>query len=105
MKRQSEVQSSVMADPVMLPQGVAAIPASPAAFDDTRALVQKAKSARLQTQVDSCKALEKQAFRLSELARESDLPFLVYLLDMARVAAVDERARLMRHISALNGRS
>ena len=76
----------------------------PAGFDDTRALVQKAKAARLQTQVESCKALEKQAFRLSELARESDLPFLVYLFDMARVAAVDERAKLQRHIGALQGR-
>lgn len=76
----------------------------PGAIEDTRALVQRAKTVRLQTQVDSCKALEKQAFRLSELARESDLPFLVYLLDMARVAAVDERARLMRQIGALAGR-
>ena len=72
-------------------------------LEDPRTLVAKAKSARLQTQIDSCKALEKQAFRLAELARESDLPFLVYLFDMARVAAVDERNRLGRQVSLLAG--
>ncbi|MGL4811779.1 MAG: hypothetical protein ACRCXM_08370 [Beijerinckiaceae bacterium] len=74
------------------------------AADSSRSLVRKAREARLHSQIDSCKALEKQAFRLAELARESDLQFLVYLFDMARVAAVDERNRLTRQVSLAGGR-
>ncbi|WP_342360689.1 hypothetical protein [Terrarubrum flagellatum] len=63
---------------------------------ETKKLARAAREARILSQIETCKALEKHAFRLAELAREADLSFLVYLFDMARVAAVDERSRLTR---------
>ena len=59
-----------------------------------RGMVATARRARLASPIDSCKAIEKRAFRLAELARESSLPFLTYLFDMARLAAVDERMKI-----------
>ena len=58
--------------------------------------LQRAREARILSQIDACKILEKHAFRLAEIAREADLGFLVYLFEMARVASVDERAKLSR---------
>lgn len=63
---------------------------------ETKRLARAAREARILTQIDACKILEKHAFRMAELAREADLSFLVYLFEMARVASVDERARLGR---------
>lgn len=64
--------------------------------DETKRLARAAREARILSQIDACKVLEKHAFRMAELAREADLSFLVYLFEMARVASVDERARLGR---------
>ena len=63
---------------------------------ETKRLAHAAREARRTAQAETCRILEKHAFRLAELARESNLGFLVYLFEMARVAAVDERARLGR---------
>lgn len=71
-------------------------PASADPRDETKRLARAAREARILSQIDACKVLEKHAFRMAELAREADLSFLVYLFEMARVASVDERARLGR---------
>ncbi len=63
---------------------------------ETKRLARVARETRILAQMETCRLLEKQAFRLAETAREAELPFLVYLLEMARMAAVDERARLGR---------
>jgi len=63
---------------------------------ETKRLARAAREARILSQIDACKILEKHAFRMAELAREADLSFLVYLFEMARIAAVDERTRLGR---------
>ncbi|MBN9062861.1 MAG: hypothetical protein BGP06_11135 [Rhizobiales bacterium 65-9] len=63
---------------------------------ETKRLARAAREARILSQIDACKILEKHAFRMAELAREADLSFLVYLFEMARVASVDERSRLGR---------
>lgn len=64
--------------------------------NETKRLARAAREARILSQIDACKILEKHAFRMAELAREADLSFLVYLFEMARVASVDERAKLGR---------
>lgn len=71
-------------------------PPAAAPREEVRRLAQAAQEARLLSQIDACKVLEKQAFRMAELAREANLGFLAYLFEMARVASVDERTRLSR---------
>ena len=66
------------------------------AASETKRLARAAREARILSQMEACRILEKNAFRLAEIAREANLSFMVYLFEMARVAAVDERARLGR---------
>lgn len=76
--------------------GLSSVEATEPAASETKRLARAAREARILSQMEACRILEKNAFRLAEIAREANLSFMVYLFEMARVAAVDERARLGR---------